>query len=726
MTDLKWWQKPVRMMRQDYISDLQRMREADLAALARSKREEWHVNCEWVIGTPGIAPGRGYQTTFNTPHFEKYPALGDWDLIREYLPHARANGIHVLAYLNLHWFAFEFAAQHPGWEQLLADGRTYGSVNPLYGTGTTLCVNSPWRDWSFSLIAEAMRTGIEGVFLDGPVLFPGCCHCPSCQERFRARTGSDLPTAEDWANPLWKAFVDFREDSMAEYLRDARHAMHSVNPEGVVFLNAGSWHGGGWRVARNIEKCGPYQEFNGAEAFFHPGPDRFLFMWAATAKHLMAGGKPAVVFSHHCLGAWHYIPLPPVEAQLAYAQAAACGANPWFAIFDYALDHSRPEAVAPIREIGEFLERHEAYYTATESAADVALLFSSQSNTYYVSHRADLYRDTGSGREQDLVMDTGSGRMVVDWSRRKAVCDDLQGSSFQGYYAILTQEHIPFDVILDSHLTTEQLARYRVVILPNAACLSDAQVEGLRAYVGAGGHLVASFETGCYDERGEPRAQPALADLLGVESIEGVWRPAVTEEYVRALGVHPAVGFRAGQLLPRPALALQVRPGAGTECPAVFLTETGKVYTALGPDSEYPALVLSRPAGRVAYLPMLIGSAAAKLKMEQHRRLVGATVRWAHGGSMPLESDAPPTVQIEMRRQPGRRLIHLVNNTGDMQRPITRLIPIRDLRVALTGTPPRRLHRLSTGEDLPFDVGAGCIGFTLPELNLYEVVVAEE
>jgi hypothetical protein len=242
-----------------------------------------------------------------------------------------------------------------------------------------------------------------------------------------------------------------------------------------------------------------------------------------------------------------------------------------------------------------------------------------------------------------------------------------------------------------------------------------------------GDNLVATFETGCYDERGEPRSEPALAELLGIEAITGVWRPAVAEEYIRALEMHPGLGpFTPGQLIPRPSAALQVRPSPGTESPAVFLQETGRVYAALNPDSEYPALVLSSPGGSVAFLPMLLGSTAAKLKIESHRRMAGAVVRWAHGEPLPLESDAPPTVQIELRRQPGRRLIHLVNNTGDMQRPITRLIPLRDIRVALTGSAPGRLYRLSTGEELPFEQGADCIVFTLPELGLYEVVVAEE
>ena len=144
--ELKWHERPVRMMRLDYMDALDRMKDADLDALARSKRDDWNINCEWIVGTPGIAPGLGYYTTFDTPKFEKYPALGDFDMLRDYLPHARRYGIHVVAYLNMHWFAYDFADAHPGWEQITADGVAYGRKNPLYGGGTTLCVNGGWRD----------------------------------------------------------------------------------------------------------------------------------------------------------------------------------------------------------------------------------------------------------------------------------------------------------------------------------------------------------------------------------------------------------------------------------------------------------------------------------------------------------------------------------------------------------------------------------------------------
>ena len=62
----------------------------------------------------------------------------------------------------------------------------------------------------------------------------------------------------------------------------------------------------------------------------------------------------------------------------------------------------------------------------------------------------------------------------------------------------------------------ERLARYRALLLPNVAMLSDRQCQELRDYVHSGGSLMASFETSLYDEDLKPRADFGLADLMGV------------------------------------------------------------------------------------------------------------------------------------------------------------------------------------------------------------------
>ena len=72
-TELKWYERPMRVLRRDYISQFEQVAELDLEDEARACKEDWHANVEWVMATLG-AEGRAYQTTFNTPRFEKLPA----------------------------------------------------------------------------------------------------------------------------------------------------------------------------------------------------------------------------------------------------------------------------------------------------------------------------------------------------------------------------------------------------------------------------------------------------------------------------------------------------------------------------------------------------------------------------------------------------------------------------------------------------------------------------
>ena len=74
--------------------------------------------------------------------------------------------------------------------------------------------------------------------------------------------------------------------------------------------------------------------------------------------------------------------------------------------------------------------------------------------------------------------------------------------------------------------------RYKLLILPNVAALSDQQCEQLRQFVQRGGSLLATFETSLYDERGKPRRDFGLADLFGV-SYAGKVERDIKNSYMR-------------------------------------------------------------------------------------------------------------------------------------------------------------------------------------------------
>ena len=91
--------------------------------------------------------------------------------------------------------------------------------------------------------------------------------------------------------------------------------------------------------------------------------------------------------------------------------------------------------------------------------------------------------------------------------------------SVKGFNEIQNARNLLTDGLFDEAITTDALAPYKVVLLPNVYCLSNTQCEALRSYVAKGGHLIATMGTSLYDEWGNPRENFALADLFGVDYV---------------------------------------------------------------------------------------------------------------------------------------------------------------------------------------------------------------
>ena len=67
-------------------------------------------------------------------------------------------------------------------------------------------------------------------------------------------------------------------------------------------------------------------------------------------------------------------------------------------------------------------------------------------------------------------------------------------------------------------------AEYKVLILPAAYALSDIEAKRIRAFVEAGGTVIADFAAGLFDPHGRGRARGALDDLFGVRHDGGETR----------------------------------------------------------------------------------------------------------------------------------------------------------------------------------------------------------
>ena len=128
------------------------------------------------------------------------------------------------------------------------------------------------------------------------------------------------------------------------------------------------------------------------------------------------------------------------------------------------------------------------------------------------------------------------------------------------YYALLEGRFL-FDFVHEEKLSSGDLKKYSALLLPNIALLSDEQCRQMRAYVAAGGSLLATFETSLYTERNERRADFGLADVFGIHKAGEIIGTNGNAYMARIEKPHPILeGFQGTQLIPGAEYRVPVAP----------------------------------------------------------------------------------------------------------------------------------------------------------------------
>jgi hypothetical protein len=254
------------------------------------------------------------------------------------------------------------------------------------------------------------------------------------------------------------------------------------------------------------------------------------------------------------------------------------------------------------------------------------------------------------------------------------------------------EEHLPLTLITDLDLTSESLAKYRVLILPNAACLSDEQCEVIRNYVRHGGGLVATCETSLCDELGGPRENFALQDVFGTSYAGRVQTTAVPRELDVnfALAIddtywaqranagafrfsdYPQSIFatdpRLKKLVPNMQATFKgplVRPGAWQpHMQPAFL------FFPEGSREPFPVAAVGEfGQGRVVYFGAGLDAAYFSYGFPYQRVVLSQALHWAAGRPYRIQLKGPMCVQSTFWRQASSRLIvhcwNGLNTTSD-------------------------------------------------------------
>jgi len=593
------------------------------------------ADCDYVV----IWARDGDYAYYDSRLLPKAPGLGSRDPLRETVEEAAKHKLPVIAYCVVQQDG-HFLQAHPEFAMRDPAGNRIGRF----------CYNSGYLEVMKQIVAEQLAYGIAGFHIDmldqgfGP---PYGCWCEQCRQMFEAKYGHPMPAGVTW-DETWDHMLEFRYGTSERFERALCNHIKSLNPRATVDFN------------------------------YHGNPP---FSWEVGQRPVQHAGNADFVTGE--TGVWGFIALT-VGLNAAFYRAATPDA-PFQVAMQRGVRMYHDQTTRPLNDIRwELLTllAHNAFVTMVDKTG-----FDGRLDPVAYERIGTTFREAHAKREhfgQSPVAEVGiyfSSR-TRDWLGREQPANYFQ--SFQGAHKALVYEHIPWGIVLDENVTLEGLRQFPVVLLPQAAILSDREVAILGDYVKEGGSLILTGWSGTLGWRGEPREESALSDLAGVHFVRRLdsldnW--VRFDKSSRSLGMAPqlsrgipgdwpllvegpAAVFEAGSARPlgellRPYRTTRQREGReGTDWPmsadapvgpAILLNEVGKgkVLTfACSPDY----------------------ATAGEHHIVEARRLLAGAVRLLNPNPR-IRITAPATVQAIVTDDPAGRVlrIHLLGYNSPPQ-----------------------------------------------------------
>ena len=396
----------------------------------------------------------------------------------------------------------------------------------------------------------------------------------------------------------------------------------------------------------------------------------------------------------------------PAETRMWVLDGVANGLRPWVNHVSGTVHDKRELKV--IEDLYQWHYRCDRYMRNEEPLARVAMVYSQQTAEFYGGARA-------RAKVEDHTL---------------------------GMYQALIEARIPFEMAHDRLLDADRINRYKLLLLPNIAALSDAQCEQLRNYVRQGGSLLATYETSLYDESGTQRKDFGLADLFGV-SFEKRRDGPIQNAYFRVTKdssgriSHPLLkGLEDAEILIGGTWQLDVKSEQQADrppltwIPPVTNLPMEKTYWTVK-QTDTPGVYMRQAGkGRVVYFPWDIDRLYWEVMAQDHALLLRNAVEWAANEPRPVEVTGLGMFDVTIWKQKNSMTVHLVNLTNPMaMRPnIHELIPSQPQGVKIRlpqGTKATKVQLLVAGGKVPVHQSGGMVTLTVRSVLDHEVIAID-
>lgn len=623
--------------------------------------------------------------------------LGSSDTLGYLMEGCKKQGMKIMLRTDPHAARQNVYDAHPDWIAVTADGqkRRHWANPDLWVT----CAFGPYNfEFMTGVNQEIMaRYQPEGIFSNR---WAGhdICYCEHCQRNFKAYADLELPQKADKLDLTYRKWAEWRVKRLRELwalwdseIRKQRPASRFIPngfPDKVLTGKESDLFFADQQARRGL--TAPWQNGKGAKEL-----------------RSTLGLKPLIgIFS---VGVeeefrWKDSVQSAAEIRIWVAEGTANGMRPCFVKFGGDIYDKRwMEAVANLYE-GYY--KNERYLRNTASLARVGVVYSEQTDRNY------------GGKP---------------WQQKSS--DHLDGM-----YHALVESRVPFDMVNDRLLAPDDLNRFKLLILPNIAALSDGQCQQLQAFVDRGGSLVATFETSLYDEEGKQRPDFGLAGLFGISydrNVEGPMRNSYLHLRHDAQNSRNRLILKGLENAPRiinSIYRVRVKPTISFPSPVTLIP----TYPDLPMEDVYPRVAQTDTRelylrqvgrGRVAYIPGDLDRSFWQLLSVDHGQLLSNVIHWALDETPVATVTGPGVLDVNVWRQAKSLTVHLVNLTNPMMMkgPFRELIPVAAQVVVQVpaGANVTGVKLLMSNQKPEFERKAGNVTVAVPRILDHEIVALD-
>ena len=605
--------------------------------------------------------------------------LGGRDAFGEMLAGCRKLGMNVIARVDPHAAHQDVFDAHRDWIAVEANGqpRRHWAMPAEWVT----CALGPYNfEFMTAVIREIMtRYKVDGIFANR-WSGSGMCFCEHCRRNFKAFCGLDLPLEGEMGDARTR-FAAWHRNRLLELYQLWDAEIRKVNPEAAFFPN-------GYEQIR--ESAHVPILFADRQARSGGVPPWQNGKYAKDAR-ATAGSKPIVGLFSVGLEApyrWKDSVQNPNEIRVWAVDGIAHGFRPWVIKFNAKpLDR---RWFKPVEDLYVWHWKNDRYLRNERPLARVALV-------------------SGQREAQDHT---------------------------SGFYHALVEARIPFETVHENDLDSPRALGFKVLVLPNVASLSDALCARLKAFVEAGGGLVATHETSLQDEHGRRREDFGLAELFGASFAGNVIERQQNAYLNLEDRSHPLLAglADAGRMI-HGVKRVEIRVPAGTRAPLMTVPTypdlpMEEVYVR-DPHTDIPGVMAhAAGAGRVVYFPWDIDRTFWEVMSQDHGIVLANAVKWAANEPQPLEVAGPGVIDVSLWKQQASLTAHLVNlsNPMMMRGAFREVLPVGPQKVRIRlpeGAQARAVKFLVGGALARWTQNKAWVETTTPPIGLHEVVAVD-